>query len=58
MYKEGDWVWLTQPRQKAVVLGPESNGTYIVSLKLAGTPVKSGDDGLREVPIDQIEGLA
>lgn len=63
-YKRGDVVWLKEfheelihePRQRALILGSEINGT--IQVELVGEPIRSNDDQLREVPVEQIDGLA
>jgi len=58
-YRSGEKVWLAEfdngdeiiPRQKALILCYE-NGMYTVRV----TPEEEGDDGLRELSEDQIEG--
>jgi len=56
VYRVGDKVWLKafehEPRQRATVMGEETNGTYIVSVGKTMNP----PDGFLEVPAEQVEG--
>jgi hypothetical protein len=58
--KGGQTVWLKADkaegweRQRAKVLEIQDNGTILVEV----SPEEEGDDGLREVTVDQIEGGA
>jgi len=57
-YEEGQRVWLAafcgEPRELGVVVGCDGGDTYLVRVK----PRETWDDGLRAVPVEQIEGPA
>jgi hypothetical protein len=57
MYNKGDMVWLKEiglvPRIQAKFLGYGMNETCVVEV----TPEDNQDDGLRELLVDDIEGL-